>query len=501
MKDTILNILENEPLVKKAFLLLLEETPEDKKNELMEAIIASFEKGEPYQALENRIDKMLHDEYTDELKKGTKEAVYWLMKHFPLDELGSDIGNTRGLDYRALFLIQYDKYGNYFTDVNNETEKWEGIIKPKYQAFEKKIFTRIELKNKLQKLEKQAQKRKENLKEALMYRKYENIDSIRYKLQAKVSKAMANEILKYAHRLGYKKPEHFEEWESAGLLCDYYRTNVLTTPDLGKTVMTVTMQNVLRQYYSNNDIVIDHSTQAPKMSKQLKKAGVNPTNEELITFNEFKQWLGCVADVSRPNEVILLDMGDFTIPDNVDNWAFQDSCNQSGSCAGNGTAPILKLMGYKYLKMYKYDLNTQEATPLARAYFKAKYGELAHAGMYTDGRSHKNAIGYTAYDFTSLLLATVFKRKLKHFKRILGQTLESGSEFEDAYNEDINYWSNMSGANDYKTLGTASILEEDSYSKWADEIHDLDMSIITNYDDTADKFEARIKELKEKFND
>ena len=73
MKDTILNMLEHEPLVKKAFLLLLEETPEDKKNELMEAINASFEKGEPYQALEYRIDKMLHDEYTEELKKGTKK--------------------------------------------------------------------------------------------------------------------------------------------------------------------------------------------------------------------------------------------------------------------------------------------------------------------------------------------------------------------------------------------------------------------------------------------
>lgn len=500
MKDTILKMLENEPLVKKAFLLLLDETPEDKQDELLKAINASFEKGEPYQALEDRIDKMLTDEYTEELTKGTKEAVYWLMEHFPLRELGSDIGNIRGLDYRALFLIQYDKYGNYFTDVNNETEKWV-FIKSEYQAFEQKLQKRRALKNKLKELEKKAQKRKENLKEALMYRKYENIDSIRHKLQAKVPKAMANEILKYAHRLGYKKPEQFEEWESVGLLCDYYRTNVLTTPNLGKTVMAVTMQNVLRQYYSNDNIVINHGTQAPKLSKQLKKAGVTATNEELIAFNEFKQWLGCVADVSRPDEVILLDMGDFTIPNNVDNWAFQDSCNTSESCAGNGTSLILKAMGYKYMKLYRYDLDTEEANPLARAYFKAKYGELAHAGMYSEGRNHVNKIGYTAYDFTSLLLATVFKRKLKHFKRILGQTLESGSEFEDTYNEEMNYWSNMSGANDYKTLGTASILEEDSYNKWSDVIHDLDMSIITNYDDTADKFEARIKELKEKFND
>lgn len=500
MKDTILNILENEPLVKKAFLLLLDETPEDKQDELLKAINASFDKGEPYQALEARIDKMLADEYTEELTKGTKEAVYWLMEHFPLNELGSDIGNVKGLDYRALFLSQYDRNGHYFTDVNNDTEKWV-FIKSEYKAFENKISKRIELKKELQKLEDKMKKRAENLKGALIYHKYDNITSIEHKLNRKLPKKMTDEVLKFAHRLDYKKPEHFEEWEDVGMLCDYYRTNVLKAPNYGNTILEVNMQNVLRKYYNNDSIVIEHGAQAPKLSKQLKKAGVTATNEELIAFNEFKQWLGCVADVSRPNEVILLDMGDFTIPNNVDNWAFQDSCNTSGSCAGNGTALVLKAMGYNYLKLYRCDLDTEESNPLARAYFKAKYGELAHAGMYSQGRNHVNRIGYTAYEFTSLLLATVFKRKLKHFKRILGQTLESGAEFEDAYNEDINYWSNMSGANNYRTLGTASILEEDSYSKWADEIHDLDMSIITNYDDTADKFEAKIKELKEKYND
>lgn len=500
MKDTILNMLENEPLVKKAFLLLLDETPEDKQDELLKAISASFDKGEPYQELENRIDKMLTDEYTEELKKGTKEAIYWLMEHFPLSELGSNIGNTRGMDYRALFLYQYDKSGNYFTDVNNDTENWV-FIKSEYQAFENKISKRIAIKKELQKLEDKMKKRAENLKEALIYRKYDNITSIRHELDRKLSKRMTNEILKYAHKLGYKKPAHFEEWEDAGMLCDYYRTNVLKAPNYGNTVLEVNMQNVLRKYYSNDNIVIDHGKQAPKLSKQLKKAGVTATNEELIAFNEFKQWLGCVSKVLTYNEVILLDMGDFTIPNNVDAWAFQESCNTSGSCAGNGTSLILKAMGYKYMKLYRYDLESQEANPLARAYFKAKYGELAHAGMYSDGRDHTNRIGYTAYDFTSLLLGTVFKRKLKHFKKIAGQTIESGSEFEDTYNEEMNYWSNMSGANDYKTLGTASILEEDSYSKWSAEINNLDSSINTNYDDTADIFEARIKELKEKFND
>ena len=500
MKDTILKMLENEPLVKKAFLLLLEETPEDKQDELLKAINASFEKGEPYQALEARIYKMLADEYTEELTKGTKEAVYWLMEHFPLNELGSDIGNIRGLDYRALFLYQYDRNGHYFTDVNNDTEKWV-FIKSEYQAFENKISKRIEIKKELQKLEDKMKKRAENLKEALIYRKYDNITSIKHELNRKLPKKMTDEVLKFAHRLGYKKPEQFEESEDVGMLCDYYRTNVLKAPNYGNTILEVNMQNVLRKYYNNDNIVIEHGAQAPKLSKQLKKAGVTTTNEELIAFNEFKQWLDCVSKAVTPNDVILLDMGDFTIPNNVDAWAFQDSCNTSGSCAGNGTSLILKAMGYKYLKLYRYDLESNEAIPLARAYFKAKYGELAHAGMYSKGRNHTNRIGYTAYDFTSLLLATVFKRKLKHFKKILGQTIESGSEYEDAYNEEMNYWSNMSGANDYKTLGTASILEEDSYSKWSDVIHGLDMSIITNYDDTADKFEARIKELKEKYND
>ena len=103
-------------------MLLLDETPEDKQDELLEAINASFDKRKPYQALEEWIDKMLTDEYTEELTKGTKEAVYWLMAHFPLNELGSDIGNIRGLDYRALFLYQYDRNGHYFTDVNNDTK-------------------------------------------------------------------------------------------------------------------------------------------------------------------------------------------------------------------------------------------------------------------------------------------------------------------------------------------------------------------------------------------
>lgn len=334
-----------------------------------------------------------------------------------------------------------------------------------------------------------------------MYRKYNNIDAIKPNLNEKVSKAMTDEILKFAYSLGYTQPMDFAGWEDVGMLCDYYRTNVLQVPDFGKSVMVVTMQNILRKYYNNDNIVITHGAQAPKLSKQLKKFGVNPTNEELTTFTEFKQWLGCVARVSKPDEVILLDMADFTIPDNVDRWAFQDSCNQSGSSAGNGTALILKLMGYKYLKMYTYNLGTQEPRPLARAYFKAKYGELAHAGMYTRGQNFKNSIGYTAYDFTSLMLSTVLQRKVKHFKKILGQTLESGSEFYDVGGAILNYWSNMSGANDYKTLGTASILEEDSYSKWGDYFGELDCNLTTSYDDTVNKFKERMAELQEKKND
>lgn len=84
MKDTILKMLEDEPLVKKAFLLLLGETPEDKQDELMKAISASFDKGEPYQALEERIDKMLADEYTEELKRAQKRLCIGLWSIFHL---------------------------------------------------------------------------------------------------------------------------------------------------------------------------------------------------------------------------------------------------------------------------------------------------------------------------------------------------------------------------------------------------------------------------------
>lgn len=498
--EDILKMLENEPIVKRAFLLLLDETAQDKQENLLKDINKSFEAGEPYPVLEERISKMLQDEYTEELKKSPKDAIKWLEAHFPMDMLGECIGGSEGLDYRAYFLFQYDKYANYIKDVNEETEGWFELLKH-YEDFEDKLKARSALRVSLIEMKRKARRRRENLKEALIYRKYKNVTSVKYKLDCKLPENMTKEVLKFAYRLGYTKAEQFEEYEVSGALADYYRTNVLETPNYGNTILVATLQNILRKYYSNDEIVLTFGTQAPKLSKQLKKFGVNPTNDELIAFKEIKQWLSCVSRAIKDNEVILLDMGDFTIPDNVDKWAFQGSCNQSGSCAGNGTAIMLKAMGYNYLKLFRYNLKTEEAKPLARAYFKAKYGELAHAGMYSEGKSYKNRIGSTAYEATSILLATVFKRKLKHFKTINGQALESGSEFSDYYNEDLNYWSNMSGANDYRTIGTASILEEDSYSKWQNIFGGLDITDTTKYDDTTNKFEQRLKELKEKYND
>lgn len=122
MKDTILKMLEEEPLVKKAFLLLLSETAQEEQDELLEAIKTSFEAGEPYKAVEDRLEKMLYDEYTEELKKGGRKAIQWLMAHFPLNELGDNIGWSNRLDYRAVFPFQYDREGGYFKDVNEETE-------------------------------------------------------------------------------------------------------------------------------------------------------------------------------------------------------------------------------------------------------------------------------------------------------------------------------------------------------------------------------------------
>lgn len=218
----------------------------------------------------------------------------------------------------------------------------------------------------------------------------------------------------------------------------------------------------------------------PKLSKQLSKQNIPYTQKELQALTELRIWFLSVAltGVTTAYDYntyyddyfhnVYIDWDNNDIPDNVDEFAFVDSCNRSSSSAGNATHLVLRDLGWEYLKFYTefYDENNnlKGFKPVARAYFYNEHNNFAHAGMYSDIENYynKNRNSYTNYLVTSLFLCIKFNRLLDDVENIQGHGIKDG-EFkisDDLYEEykytveDLNFWSNAYKGNDYSTLGT-----------------------------------------------
>lgn len=189
----------------------------------------------------------------------------------------------------------------------------------------------------------------------------------------------------------------------------------------------LTYKGMIKDYFG---VEIDTSSQM-KLSKQLSKKGVAFTYKELSCFGEVKKWFECVdnhrfssltcfSDAYFTLGKLYVDTEDFTIPDFVDNWAFNNSCNISQSSAGRSTHLWLKTLNFSYLKVYGLSRNlTQgktELLPFARAYFyKDKEGNIGHSGGYSDIYAKEDKEGTTAYAFWTTLLCILFKKKIDDF--------------------------------------------------------------------------------------
>lgn len=218
----------------------------------------------------------------------------------------------------------------------------------------------------------------------------------------------------------------------------------------------------------------------PKLSKQLSKQNIPYTQKELQAFTELSIWFLSIALTGFTTAYcyntyygdyfhnIYIDWNKNDIPDNVDEFAFADSCNISSSGSGNATHLVLRDLGWEYLKFYTelYDENNnlKGFKPVARAYFYDKHNDFAHAGMYSDIENcyNKNRNSYTNYLVTSLFLCIKFNHLLDDVEDIQGHDIGEG-EFEvsnDLYIEYgdevgyLNFWSNAYWGNNYSTLGT-----------------------------------------------
>lgn len=244
--------------------------------------------------------------------------------------------------------------------------------------------------------------------------------------------------------------------------------------EINPNLVKVTYASMVKEYFG---IDLDESNNAPKLAKQLKKAGIDYTDEEIRHFGEVKNWwqdwnttnISTMQSSTFRARDLWVDKADFTIPAIVDKWAFNDSCNKSDSGAGSDTHLVLRHFGFEYLKGYSVGYTRErgyELFPAMRTYFLRKDDDIAHAGTYADFAGTR---AKACYEFTTVLLCIFFNKKVDDFNRIQGMDIACES-FHNKKNNYINFWANQA-RNDYTKLGTAELFRYFVYDDMKDYVN------------------------------
>lgn len=184
--------------------------------------------------------------------------------------------------------------------------------------------------------------------------------------------------------------------------------------------------------YFGIELLVGENT--PKLSKQLSKAGKDYTNEELQAFQEL---LNAVYDGNKEESFRFKFSNILPDYDEIDDWAFDGSCNSQGNC-GQATSYVLNTLEEA---RYCYIYDTWE-DPSARFYYvQDKNGVLGVADLYCE-----NGHGY--YLAPQILLCVAYGKKLADF-----------TQYKDPLvymMNDNGYWSNLS-AESYNHYVTGKI--------------------------------------------
>lgn len=179
-----------------------------------------------------------------------------------------------------------------------------------------------------------------------------------------------------------------------------------------------TYKELVESYFKLTDYLIGENT--PKLTKQLTKADIAFTVEEVQAFQEL---LLSVFD-NEKEEVFTFNFSNI-LPDyeEQDYWAFNGSCNTQGN-VGEYTSEILNtLEESRYC--YIYDAENE---PIARFYYLESDGVFALADLYSNK-------GHGFYLAPQILLCCAFDIKLEQFKPFSGRLVRRDNT--------QGFWSNL----------------------------------------------------------
>ena len=232
-----------------------------------------------------------------------------------------------------------------------------------------------------------------------------------------------------------------------------------------ENVISFTFKEIVDTYYFQHYRKFDfqEGENSPKLGKQIKKAlGFEESQSTLQAWSE----LQTVFEELDTKELFVESNLDTDLPsdENLNDWAFNNSCNSLGNSYGGNTVEFFRenVPEMEYMKIYvdALDIEGIYALPALRAYFVSDVENFGHAGSYLK-------IGLTKADqpsnfYTTLYLATSLLINYLYFgSRFMFDDIVHSEGLNIIGNESDMVWANIGDSTDYKKFQTAEDFMED----------------------------------------
>ena len=227
-----------------------------------------------------------------------------------------------------------------------------------------------------------------------------------------------------------------------------------------------TFKNMVDAYYFEHYGKFDfkEGENAPKLGKQIKKQlGFEESQSTLQAWAELET---VFEELDTKELFVESDLNtDLPSDENLNDWAFNQSCNSLGNYYGGNTVEFFmeNVPEMKYMKIFVDALGDNEGThvmPALRAYFVSDDENFGHAGSYL-------RIGLTSADqpsnfYTTLYLATSLLINYLYFgSRFMFDGIVPSKGLNIIGNESCGVWANIGDSTNYKKFQTAEDFIED----------------------------------------
>ena len=232
-----------------------------------------------------------------------------------------------------------------------------------------------------------------------------------------------------------------------------------------ENVISFTFKEIVDTYYSQHYGKFDfqEGENSPKLGKQIKKAlGFEESQSTLQAWAELET---VFEELDTKELFVESDLNtDLPSDENLNDWAFNQSCNSLGNSYGGQTVNFFRENVFEmlYMKIYVNVLDNESSyvMPALRAYFVSDGENFGHAGSYLK-------IGLTKADqpsnfYTTLYLATSLLINYLYYESyFMFDDIVPSKGLNIIGNESYEVWANIGDSTNYKKFQTAEDFIED----------------------------------------